>query len=142
MISLADYYGIHSKSIDLTPGRRANAQRLLTAVNRLIALGMKEGLVFPVNPNTKSQVSGETYGGFRPQDCKIGAPNSAHKECQAIDLYDPNDGGAIDTWLMTSKAAKELYEDLGLYFESPSATIGWSHWSIRRPASGSRFFKP
>ena len=142
MISLAQYLGIHAKSKDLTPARLANADRLLKAVNRLMMEGVKCGIVFPINKATKSQISGEIYGGFRTQDCTIGAPHSAHKECLAVDIFDHT--GAIDTWLMESKEAKEVYEHplVNMYFEHPSATIGWSHWSIKAPPSGKRFFYP
>lgn len=142
MISLAQYFGPHVKSKDLTPARRANADRLLKAVNRLMMEGIKCGIVFPTNKATGSQVSGETYGGFRPQDCPIGAPSSAHKEGLAVDIYDPT--GAIDTWLMESKEARAIFENplVNMYFEHPSATIGWSHWSIKAPLSGKRFFFP
>lgn len=140
MISKEQYIGIYSKSPDLAPQRLANIDRLLVRVNRLMFLGMEEKIVFVINPKTKSQVAGETNGGFRPQDCTIGAPNSAHKEGLAVDIYDPL--GQIDTWLQSSPEAKKLYEDLGMYFEAPSFTVGWSHWSIKSPPSGHRFFYP
>lgn len=140
-ISLSDYFGTYTaKHKDVTVARYANAERLLRAVNRLMLLGVAEGVLFEYNPKTKSQISGEKNGGFRPQDCPIGAPQSSHKECLAVDLYDPV--GKIDEWLQTSKEAKKIYEDLGLYFEHPSATIGWSHWQMRKPGSGRRFFLP
>jgi len=140
MISMQDYLGPWAKSKDLTPARRANAARLLTAVNTLLMGAMQEKIPLPINPKTKSQISGETYGGFRPQDCPQGSPNSAHKEGLAVDIYDPS--GAIDAWLQNSPAAQKKYEELGLYFEHPSKTSGWSHWGLRRPPSGKRFFYP
>lgn len=139
-ISLEQYFGKYAKSKDLTPARYANARRLLNAVNRLELLAISEGVVFPVNPKTGSGVSGDTYGGFRPQDCPQGASHSAHKDCEAVDRYDPFN--KIDDWLITSPEARKLYEEMGMYFEHPKATLGWSHWSIRRPASGNRFFYP
>ena len=140
MISMKDYLGVYANSKDLTPERQANAQRLLKAVNSLIMQGMKDKILFLDNPRTKCQIAGEKNGGFRPQDCPIGAPNSAHKEGLAVDLYDPV--GAIDRWLMDSPTAMKKYEELGLYFEAPASTIGWSHWSLKRPPSGKRFFIP
>lgn len=140
MISKQDYLGIHSKSADLTTERLANIDRLLTAVNRLMMLGIKENITFKINKNTSSQVSGETFGGFRPQSCTIGATHSAHKEGLAVDIYDPIED--VDTWLKTSDDARDLYEQLGLYFEHSDYTRGWSHWGLKRPASGNRFFKP
>lgn len=142
MISKAQYIGVHVNSSDLTPARLANIDKLLRAVNRLMMEGVKCGVIFPTNKATKSQVSGETFGGFRPQSCKIGAPHSAHKDGLAVDIYDPL--GAIDTWVMQSKEAKAIFENplVDMYFEHPSATVGWSHWSIKRPPSGNRFFYP
>ena len=140
MISKQQYLGIHSKSPDLTAVRLANIDLLLQSVNRLMMLGIKEGIIFATNKNTGSQISGETFGGFRPQSCSIGAPKSAHKEGLAVDIYDPLE--IIDNWLKTSSAARDLYEQLGLYFEHPDYTRGWSHWGLKKPASGNRFFKP
>jgi hypothetical protein len=140
MISKGQYLGLYSTSPDLTPARLANIDRLLIFVNRLMMIGIQEGVLFPINKKTGSQISGETYGGFRPQSCTEGALHSSHKEGQAVDLFDP--AGNIDAWLQTSKAAKSLYEQLGIYFEHPDSTPGWSHWTIRAPLSGNRFFRP
>lgn len=137
---MTDYVGKWSKSPDWTPARQANAQRLLTACNALEAIAVKAGVKFPINPKTKSPVSGEQYGGFRPQSCPEGSPNSAHKEGMAVDRYDPNN--EIDEWLNTSKEAQNAARQLGLYFEAKSATPNWSHWGIRRPPSGNLFFIP
>lgn len=141
MISIDHYFGKYGKTHpDVTPARYANAQRLLKAVNQLMMVGIQEGVIFPTNKATGSQVAGEENGGFRPQDCPIGAPSSAHKEGLAIDLYDPL--GAIDSWLLSSDGAKKCYTDLGIYFEAFTDTPGWTHWTLRKPLSGQRFFKP
>lgn len=140
MISKVQYLGTYAKSKDLTPNILANIDMLLTRVNRLMQTAMADGVIFPVNPDTKSQVAGQKNGGFREQCCTIGAPQSAHKLGMAVDLYDPFN--QIDSWLMQSPVAKVAYQDLGLYFEHPDATIGWSHWSIVKPKSGNRFFRP
>lgn len=140
MISMKDYLGPWANSADLTPARQANAQRLLSQVNSLMAVAMQDGVTFKVNPKTKNQISGEKYGGFRPQGCPEGSPKSAHKEGLAVDLYDPD--GKIDEWLLKSPRAQQAIASLGLYFETGSATPGWSHWTIRPPASGRRFFNP
>lgn len=141
MISIADYFGKYGKTHkDVTPPRYASAQRLLLNVNKLMQIAIDEGMEFPINPKTKSQVAGDTNGGFRPQDCTVGAPLSAHKICQAVDIYDPK--GEIDDWLTNSKAAREAMKELDMYFEDKSVTVGWSHWSIKNPPSGRRFFFP
>jgi len=140
MISMKDYLGSFAHSKDLTPERYANAQRLLTACNRIEMIAIKDGVVFATNPETGSGVSGETFGGFRPQDCPQGAPHSAHKDGLAVDRYDPF--GKIDAWLLTSAVAQKAMAEIGMYFEHPNATPGWSHWSIKAPPSGKRFFYP
>ena len=137
MISLADYFGPWMDHADATPARKANAGKLLDACAKLEALAVADGVKFPVNPATKSGVSGQTYGGFRPQCCTQGAANSSHKEGLAVDRYDPTD--AIDAWCMAN--LKRL-ESCGIYIEHPSATKTWSHWTIRAPKSGRRAFYP
>jgi hypothetical protein len=127
-VSKAQYLGVYAKSKDLTPVRLANVDRLLTAANRLQQFCMTHGIEFKMNPKTKSQIGGETNGGFRPQNCKIGSPKSAHKEALALDWYDPV--GEIDSFLMTNPEAQALAKELGFYFEHPSATVGWSHWGL------------
>lgn len=140
MISKQQYIGPYAKSKDLTPPVLANIDQLLRAVNSLMQVGMDDGVTFQVNQDTKSQVAGQKNGGFREQCCTIGAPASAHKLGMAVDLYDPFN--QIDAWLMQSPVAKIEFERLNLYFEHPDATKGWSHWSIKPPGSGRRFFYP
>jgi len=95
------------------------------------------GIRFPDNPKTKSGISGETFGGFRPQDCPIGAPTSRHKQGQAVDRYDPGD--LIDAWCMAHQDRLAAY---GIWLESPTATPGWSHWQCVGVPSGNRVFFP
>ena len=96
-----------------------------------------DGVVFPVNRKTGSQVSGEVYGGFRPQSCPIGAPGSNHKEGRAVDRYDPH--GLIDMWCMAHQPSLRA---CGIYLEHPEATRGWSHWQSVPPRSGKVVFYP
>lgn len=122
---------------NVTPAQEDNIEQLVATCNALIEVMEADGITFKVNPITGSIVSGETLGGFRPMDCPIGAPNSAHKQGMAVDLYDPEN--KIDDWLYFH--APKL-EKCGLWFEHKSATPYWSHWSIRQPKSGRRFFHP
>jgi len=134
-ITLAQYVGIHSTSPDWTPTRRQSAVNLLTAVNSLLDMLVGLGVPMPINPHTKSQISGQTLGGFRPQDCCQGAPTSSHKEGQGIDLFDPLediDDAITDAMLIM----------FGLYREAPSATKGWCHLTTRAPKSKRRTFLP
>ena len=131
------YFGKWLKSKDVNIELIDNAKRLCAAVNKLIEVMEQTGFVFKINAFTGTIVGGETLGGFRPQDCEIGAPKSAHKQAMAVDLFDPDN--AIDHWLVAHQALLKQY---GLYFEHPSATPRWSHWTIRAPKSGKRFFYP
>jgi hypothetical protein len=135
MISFAQYFGKWGGHPDATPDRQQNAQGLLAKVNVLLVAAKDEGVPLPINPHTGSQVSGETLGGFRPQSCAIGAPNSKHKTGHAVDVYDPTN--AIDNWLDDEKL-----EQFGLYREHPDSTRSWCHLSDVSPSSGRRTFQP
>lgn len=120
-----------------TSAQENNIEHLVATCNGLIEVMLADKVWFPTNPLTGSIVGGESLGGFRPKDCPIGAPGSAHKQGLAVDLYDPKN--EIDAWLWEHRSA---LESCGLYFEHPEATPRWSHWSLRRPKSGRRFFRP
>lgn len=137
MITLEQYVGPHADSPDWTPERQANATKLLVRCGELEAEMVAAGVYFPDNPTTGSGVSGQTFGGFRPQNCTQGAPHSSHKEGLAVDRYDPH--GDIDNWLMAHQDALTCY---GIFIEHPDSTHGWSHWSIKAPGSGNHVFLP
>ena len=137
MIDYLEYVGKWASSPDLTEERKQNAILLLEACRKLEMEMLLDGVLFPDNPATGSGVSGQQYGGFRPQSCPEGAPHSAHKEGQAVDRYDPTN--AIDAWLLAHPDALVRH---GIYIEHPDATKNWSHWSIRAPGSGKHIFLP
>lgn len=137
MITLEQYVGSHNDSPDWTPACEARAAILLKACAALEDEMAADGVEFPDNPATGSGVSGQTFGGFRPQDCPQGASNSAHKTGEAVDRYDLT--GRIDAWLMAHQGRLVAH---GLYIEHPSATVHWSHWTTRAPGSGNRVFYP
>lgn len=145
MLSVEEYFGPWVDHPDATSERKFNAQNLVDACNRLEAMALEDNVAFPEHKRTLSKlswgdisdVSGDGYGGFRPQDCPIGAKNSSHKEGEGVDRYDP--GGNIDAWCMENK---DKLEACGIHIEHPSATVGWSHWTIRPPRSGSIVFYP
>lgn len=137
MITLAEYFGPWANHADATLERKASAARLLAACAKLEAMAVADGVRFPINPATKSNVSGQMFGGFRPQSCPQGAAKSSHKEGLAVDRYDPI--GAIDDWC--SQNLDKLAE-CGIYIEHWSETPRWSHWTIRAPKSGRRAFFP
>ena len=140
MITVEEYFGPWKDHPDATEERRQNAILLLHACSALEYFARRDGIEFPDNPHTGSGVSGKTYGGFRPQDCPQGAPQSSHKEGLAVDRYDPED--LIDKWCMAHSEVGGLVESCGIYIEAPSKTDGWSHWTTRRPKSGKRVFYP
>ena len=131
-ISLRDYFGPHQP--ELTQ-HLYNAKPLLGAVAALLSAAESKGVVLVVNPATGSLVSGQAYGGYRPQSCPIGAPNSAHKVGMAVDVYDPEN--ALDNWLTDARL-----ERFGLYREHPDHTDKWCHLTTRAPGSGKRTFIP
>jgi len=135
MITLQDYFGKFLK--EAPDEHQQNAVKLLYAVEMLHNTLIAVGLTFPYNPTTKSLISGVSFGGYRPKDCTIGAPNSAHKLGLAVDIYDPSN--TIDDYLFSHQT---LLIEPGVYIEHPSATKGWSHWSIKPPKSGKHVFLP
>ena len=128
MITIKQYFGAQNGA---PAAHLKNAGELLRRVNALL----EQAPHAPINPVTGSQVSGEKWGGYRTQDCPIGAPKSAHKTGEAVDLYDPQ--GSLDAWL-----TDERLESAQLYREAPAATHGWCHLTTRAPASGHRTFNP
>ena len=135
MITAADYFGPWFNHADATHERKDAADALLDKVNDLLLEAEANGVEIHTNPHTGTCVSGQTYGGFRPQDCSQGAPHSSHKEARAVDVYDPH--GDLDRWLTDARL-----EAHGLYRESPNATEGWTHLSDKAPGSGHRTFVP
>ena len=137
MISYEQYLGKWNSEKYVTKDIETNALTLLMTVARLQEVMEKDGVKFPINPSTKSQISGSLYGGLRPASATVGAAKSAHKLGLAVDIYDPHE--EIDNWLMSHQP---LLTALGIYIEHPSATKGWSHWSIKAPKSGNHVFYP
>ena len=137
MITIEDYFGKWLGHPDQTPQRTQNAEDLIDACSDLEIFARADGINFLINPVTHTQISGEQYGGFRPQSCTIGAAHSAHKEGLAVDMYDPE--GDIDKWCLDHL---DRLGHCGIYLENPVNTSGWSHWTIRAPASGKRVFNP
>lgn len=137
MITLKEYFGAWWSHPDHTPEADTNAHSLLAAVANLGREMLTAGVVFPVNRKTGSIISGLLYGGFRPQSCHEGAPNSAHKQGLAVNIFDPRN--EIDAWIMAHQDALKRH---GLYIEHPDKTVGWSHWTLRAPQSGKRIFYP
>lgn len=145
MITVEEYFGPWIDHLDATPERKFNAANLVAACNKLEEYAIADGVKFPEHTRTLSKfswgdvsdISGDGYGGFRPQSCPIGAKNSSHKEGEGVDRFDP--GGHIDEWCMINQ---DKLAECGIHIEHPSATVGWSHWTIRPPRSGNIVFYP
>ena len=144
-IATHDYFGLWANHPDVTDQVRADANTLLVAVNGLMEKAFDDGVDFPLNPTTKSRVAGHEFGGFRPQCCTQGAPQSSHKVGKAVDVYDGRviDGQPFATWCLNNQDVLQAH---GLYMEHPTATKGtntcWTHLSTRAPKSGKRVFFP
>jgi hypothetical protein len=137
ILTVAEYFGPWADHPDLTPDRRANAEKLVLAINALFT-DLMRGLIYPrTNPKTNSVISGEMYGGFRPGDCPIGRKGSSHKEGQGADLFDLY--AAISGHLFVRQ---ELLRKHGLWMEHPNDTPGWCHLQTRPVKSGNTVFFP
>jgi hypothetical protein len=142
MFTIDEYVGVHKDSPDWDDEKKHNASLLIDACSKLKEKLDLEDIRFQINPRTGCIISGETYGGFRPKSCPIGAENSSHKQGKAVDIYDPH--GDIDTFLLENP---ELLVECGIYIEHPAKTNGWSHWAIKTspedsPRSGHHIFFP
>lgn len=137
MITLADYLGPWKDHPDATPEVRANAEELLRRVNALLAELAANSIRTRTNPKTGTLVSGETGGGFRPQTYPVGAPKSAHKTGQAIDVFDPY--GSLGAYLFVRQNLLVKHQ---LWMEAPSYTVGWLHLQSRGVPSGRTVFNP
>lgn len=135
MISLDDYFGPYAKHPDATPERWAAAAEMLDRVNQLLERAAGEGVEFLPNPATGTLVSGAGNGGFRPQNCPVGAARSSHKLARAVDIADPSQ--KLDDWLTDG-----ILREFGLYREHPDYTLNWCHLQDKAPPSGRSTFRP
>lgn len=135
--TIEDYFGKWREHDDVTPEVFQSAEVLLVKVNMVCEVADMSGIDFPLNPKTKSYVSGEQYGGFRPRNCTIGAPASSHKTGQGIDIYDPKH--EIAMYFYKHQA---LLKEHALAMECPEDTPTWCHLTTRFPKSGKTCFKP
>lgn len=135
MITIEQYAGKWIDHKDFNQDRKDNAGVLIKQVNLLLAAAERAGVELKDNPATGSLVSGQQYGGFRPQSCPEGAPGSAHKTGEAVDIHDPQ--GKLDEWINDG-----ILTQYQLFREAPTHTKNWCHLSTRPPKSGRRTFVP
>lgn len=138
MISSDDIIGKWKSCTDLTGKIEDNITKLLIPVMQdFLSYVASRDVELHKNPKTGTLVSGSEYGGFRPQDCTIGAPKSNHKQGLAVDIYDPHN--ELDKWCMANRSVLVEY---GIWLEHPDATPGWCHMQVVPPRSGNRVFRP
>lgn len=142
MIREAEYWGTYIGHSEISESIKQNAIELLESVNQLMLEAQEDGVGFTINPKTKSYISGERNGGFRPSDSLVGASKSKHKEGKAVDIYDPDREFA--SWCL---AHKSKLADAGLYIENPAWTYSgngnhWLHLQNVPPGSGQVVFRP
>jgi len=135
MITPADYFKAYAGHADITPDIEANAEVLLVKVNSLLEACILSGFKPTANPATGTLISGQNNGGWRPPECAIGAPSSAHKTGEAVDIYDPEN--ELEVLIGVDELTRH-----GLYKEHPNATPRWLHLGTRAPRSGNRIFMP
>lgn len=134
-ITLSAYFGIYANHPDASAGKWSVADMMLEKVNALLRDAVEQGIHLGKNPQTGTLVAGTQNGGFRPADCKVGAPLSKHKTGHAVDVYDPDN--KLDDWL-----TDETLSGFHLWREATEATPGWCHLADVPPKSGARTFLP
>lgn len=129
MISVHEFLMGRDKEYPLTTSQAESMAQLLAAVNYLRGMYGK-----PLKVSS----------GYRPGHFNTlakGKMGSAHINCQAIDLLDPD--GDFARWCLSND---HLLKQTGLYMENPEHTNTpqgrWTHLQTRRPASGSIVFDP
>lgn len=130
------YVGVWAGHKDWTPECQRNALILLDKVNALLMdYVASTGNDLSINPKTKTYISGETGGGFRPQDYPVGASKSTHKLGMGIDIYDRND--KLKNWIVRHQDVLLKHD---LYAENPQFTDSWLHLQTRKTRN--RIFNP
>jgi hypothetical protein len=135
IITLAEYFGPWFDDESVTDEIIENAESLLERVDALVYAAQADRVILQRNPVTGTHVAGQTLGGYRPPHSTTGAPSSAHKTGQAVDIFDIND--RLDNWVTDG-----ILATFGLYREHPDATRHWCHLTTRAPKSGRRSFYP
>jgi len=136
-ITVEQYFGQFANHPDVTDVKRSNAYLLLGTVNTLRERAENDGVTFVINPHTGNYISGNGHGGFRPEDCSVGADNSPHKDAHAVDSYDPE--RIFAKWC---RSHESVLADLGLHMEREEWTPTWVHLQDIPPRSGKIVFVP
>lgn len=147
-ISSRQYFGRYEGHPHATPRVCANVFALLDLVNAALLLARQDGVLLRCNPVTRCAIAGTGNGGFRPDDCKVGAEFSWHRRWGrlaaelrregeepgpgALDVFDP--ARELAAWSIHNRARLEAIGIVGM--EDPRWTPTWVHWQIFRVPSG------
>lgn len=139
-ITVLEYLGNTSLS-SLPPEQVANLNTLIPKINDLLSRfgefrkcnsgyrSMEEHLAIYSRINAKRKAQGLP-------ERKV-PMSSRHLVAAAIDLSDPD--GKLQKWILNNV---KVLEELDLYCESFTHTVGWVHIQCLPPRSKSRFFIP
>ncbi len=136
-ITIGQYFGAYANHPDATPEKKAAAEIMLGKVNALRAEAAADGVPFEENPHTGNFIAGNGHGGFRPEDCDVGADHSKHKDGRAVDSHDPL--RRFSAWCAKHEERLRAH---GLYREREEWTPSWVHLQDAPPRSGKIAFVP
>jgi hypothetical protein len=137
MITSSQYFGPFWEHPDATLEKKMAAEKMLASVNALRAEAAADGVKFEVNPNTGNFISGNGHGGFRPEDCPIGADHSTHKDGRGVDNHDP-----LRRFAYWCRHHEDRLKEHGLYMEREEWTPTWVHLQNVPPRSGKIAYIP
>lgn len=138
-ITLEHYAGPYLHDPDFDLEARARAIHTVGCINAVLEMAEADGIEFERNPNTRTLISGNGNGGFRPQRCPIGAPGSAHKHAEAGDIAEVL-GRRFARWCLQNR---DRMIAAGIRaMERPQWTPTWVHLQTRPVRSGAFFFIP
>ena len=128
-ISLDDYFGPYATHPDAIPGKWAVADLLLDKVNALLKEAEEDGVYLEENPITRTLISGSGNGGFRPMDCKVGHPLSAHKGGHAVDIFDAYE--QLDEWIRSASEPVPASARAAVYYLPHVGADRFAHRYVR-----------
>jgi len=144
-VTVDQFLGPYLKHPEVTEEKRVRIATYLVIANAALAKAEEDGVVLEINPHTGCYLAGVGNGGWRPSDCLIGAPDSAHKHEEAGDWYDTMPERVLCRWSLRNQ---EYLRSVGiLAMENPqwTGTLGtssWAHWQTRPLKSGNFVFVP
>ncbi len=129
-LTVGDVLGPYADHADATDTVCENLIELVRRANLVLDAMVADGCTPLRNPRNKTFVSGSANGGFRPQDCPMGAPRSKHKLGLAVDLVDPY--RELAKWAVNNLGT---LAEIGLWIEDPRWTPTWLHLQCVAPGN-------